>query len=273
MTPDLTPEQLDLLIALTDGSLSDDALAHALDEVRADPVLRAEHDRQLEALAFLGTARAAPMAEFEAARMRRAVLDSVAPVPTRVTPRWAGRLLPVAAALAVVVLGVGFLSNAGRDSAGTFDESADATATQAVAATEAAAAEMAPAATESSMALEAEDAAGAMAAEAPLPDEDFAARMAMLPSLGALGPDDLPAFADTVDDYVLEKGYVATPLFDVIASCDGVDVDGEMLLTYTVAATASWDGLDVVVLEMTESGGPIVVLDPTTCEAIHVYVP
>lgn len=263
MNPDLTPGQLDLLLALTDGSLAGVDLARTEAVVAADPILAAEYALQREALAFLAAESAAPLADFEAARLRRVVLDSVAPQPARPSPRWAIRLLPVAAALAVVVIGIAFVNGRSGDTEG-LDQSASLYGDTTAAATAEAGKDGAPEASSVDDALE-------EGIEAPTALQAESVRMAELPGLGAFGPDDLPGFAEHIAEYVGEKGYVATPLFDLAPNCDGVEVDGEMLLEYTLAATATWDGLDVLVLEMTEAGGPIVVIDPVTCEVIHHY--
>ncbi len=273
MIPELTPEQIDLLIALTDGSLSGEALARAEVAVRADPVLAPEYARQLEAITYLAEREVAPMAEFESARMRRSVLDAVAPVTPKPAPRWAARLLPVAAALAVVVLGIGFLTSTRPDSAQTSDMAVGASktaATEAPAATESAlSAEMAPLPAEAPT----YDDTASDAAEPAAVQEEGASRVAMLPSLGTFGPEGIPGFIENVDQFVLEKGYLPSPLVDLGGNCDGVEVGEEMLVDYTVAATATWDGRDVLVLEMTEPGGPIVVVDPATCEVVYLYDP
>ena len=202
--------------------------------------------------------------------MRREVLDEVAPVRQKPAPRGAVRLLPVAAALAVIVLGIGFVNNARvgdeADLASTAAEAPEFAATEAPAATESAASEMAPAADMPAGADEMEDAA---MVEAPM--EGATSRVAMLPNLGALGPDGAPEFTERLEEYVLEKGYAPSPLFDLGIPCDGIEVDGVMVLEYTVAASGTWDGVDVLILEVTEPGGPVVVIDPGTCTVVHVY--
>lgn len=270
MIPDLTSAQLDLLLSLTDGSLSGDALAQARATVDADPLLSSEFARQQEALAFLQATPLAPLTDFEAAHLRRGVLDAVAPIRQKSAPRWAARLLPVAAALAVIVLGIGFVNNARvGDEAGLTDIAAEApkfAATEAPAATEAAAADMVPSAEMPAAADETEDSAMVAA-----PVDGATSRVALLPNLGALGPEGAPEFTERLEEYVLEKGYVPSPLFDLGIPCDGIEVDGVVVLEYTVAAAATWDGLDVLILELTEPGGPIVLINPTTCEVVHVY--
>lgn len=260
MNPDLTPEQLDLLLSLTDGTLVGADLERAEAAVAADPRLAAEYALQREALAFLADEPVAPLADFEAARIRRSVLDRVAPQPVRSSPRWATRLMPVAATLAIIVVGIGFLSGRLGNTGGSEMTDSLSSDTTAAATAEAERAPL-PAVADDQREEDGGSIAGAMQESMTTTDG--------LPELGAIGPDDLPGFVDDIDERLGEKRDVVSPLSELAPSCDGVEVDGKVLVEYTVAATATWYGLDVLVLEMVEPGGPIVVIDPDTCDVLH----
>ena len=257
MTPDLTPEQLDLLIRLTSGELAGAELERARAEVAADPVLAAEYELQMEALSFLTEQPVAPMADFEAARMRRGVMEAVTPTvrsrPSRTA--WMGRLLPVAAALAVVVLGVGFVMNLGGGD--TADSGAlTALSTEAPAETEAARSEMAPAATEAPAEADApddflsdtaDDAGNVGASEA-----EEAADLAPIEFVGELTPELLESFAYDPKEYIASE----VRALHAFAPCDAVEVDGVLHTEALAAVFGVWEDQEAFLVELTEVGGP-----------------
>lgn len=262
MMADLTPEQIELLLAVTDGSLEGQELEEARARAESDPVLAEELRLQELALAHLAEERVAPMADFEAARMRRNVLDEVLPLKPAKAP-WFSRLVPAAAVVAVVVIGIGFLGNLGADTA------QDETAAVAPAESESATVDRAE---ESEMAAapEADDSADMdMPAEAPMeaPAEEAPVDIASalpkveLPDLGALdiGPLDEEHLA------LLEQSLngVPTPLFVVTPACDGVEFEDEMILEVVGAAITLVDGSEARVVLLAD--GRVLDLDIADC--------
>lgn len=266
MMADLTPTQIDLLLSVTDGSLEGQALAEARARVEADPVLAEELRLQEAALAHLGEERHAPMADFEAARMRRAVLDEVLPQPPARVP-WFARLVPATAVLVLVVAGIGIVGNLG--SSETADLAQDEMAAVAPAESEEAGRDGAPEALPEAEAPAA-DAAADAPMEAPLEGatSDDLASAALpgvdLPDLGALeaGPlteQQLAVLTESLDD-------VPTPLFVVTPSCDGVEFEGGMLLDVVGAAMAFVDGTEVRVV--LTSDGVVLEVDLSDCTVV-----
>lgn len=257
MMRDLTPEQLDLLLAVTDGSLEGEALDAARARIAADPLLAEELRLQEAATAYLSEERVAPMADFEAARMRRGVLDEVLPQQAAKAP-WFSRLVPVAAVLALVVAGVGFVGGLGSDDASVVEDQIAAVApaeSDTSEREELPQAEFAPkddaADLEEAPAEEAlED--GIAAAEVPPLD---------IPDLGPLG--DGPLDEAQLDLLVSSLGGAPTPVFVVLPSCDGVTHDGDLVLDVVGAATGLVGDAEVRVL--LTSGEAVLVVDPDSC--------
>ncbi len=107
--------ELDLIAELASGFLTGADEARAAQFVDSCETCRQEFNTQREIRSVLAAAPTATMSEFERAKLRRSVLDGVAPVRGAVSP-WQRRILAVAgsvAAVFVVVSGVGVLSNLG----------------------------------------------------------------------------------------------------------------------------------------------------------------
>ncbi len=266
MMSDLTPEQIELLLAVSDGSLEGEDLARARSEIATDPVLAEELRLQEVARAHLATERVAPMADFEAARVRRAVLDEVLPQKPAPTP-WFARLVPAAAVLVLVAAGIGFVGNlTGQDAADL--------ATDEVAA-------ITPSDKEDAAATNARD-GDATTAEAPemgLPPADdaledggiagsdvAAALPAALPlaELGALSEGPLPD--DVLEEMRAVVGGTPVPFSMVAENCDGVTWQDVNHTEVTAAASATLDGLEVLVVELPDA--TVLVVDRVACEVV-----
>jgi hypothetical protein len=267
MMADLTPEQIELLLAVTDGSLEGQELEDARARAESDPVLAEELRLQELALAHLAEERVAPMADFEAARMRRNVLDEVLPLKPAKAP-WFSRLVPAAAVIAFVVIGIGFLGNLGSDDGA--DIAQDEIAAVAPAETDSATVERAeesemaaaPAADDSAdMDMAGDAPMEAPAEEAPLEDISSALPKVELPDLGALedGPLDeerLSLLEESLDG-------VPTPLFVVTPACDGVEFEDEMVLEVVGAGITVVDGTEARVVLLAD--GRVLDLDIVEC--------
>jgi anti-sigma factor RsiW len=113
---------LDLIAEHASGYLTGADETRAAQLVDSCETCRQEFDTHREIRSVLAAAAAPAMSEFERTKMRRSVLDSVAPTGSAVSP-WQRRFLAVAgsvAALFVVVSGVGVLNNFGSDSGAVF---------------------------------------------------------------------------------------------------------------------------------------------------------
>ena len=265
MMSDLTPEQIELLLAVSDGSLEGDDLARARSEIASDPVLAEELRLQEMARAHLATERVAPMADFEAARMRRAVLNEVLPQKPARTP-WFARLVPAAAVLVLVVAGIGFLGNlTGQDAADLANDeiAAIAPTEKEEAATDARDGDTATAEAPAMDLPAADDALD----DGGVAESDIAAAMpaAMpLPELGALGEEPLPD--DVLEEMRAVVGGEPVPFFVVAENCDGVTWQDVTHLEVMAAANATLDGLEVLVVELPD--GTVLVVDRIACEVV-----
>lgn len=113
---------LDLIAGHASGFLTGADQTRAAQLVESCETCRQEFNTQKEIRSVLATAPAPAMSEFERTKLRRSVLDGVAPADSAVTP-WQRRFLAVAASVAaifVVVTGVGVLNNFGSDSGDVF---------------------------------------------------------------------------------------------------------------------------------------------------------
>ena len=113
---------LDLIAEHASGFLTGAAETRAAQLVDSCETCRQEFNTHREIRSVLATAPAPAMSEFERTKLRRGVLDGVAPARSAVSP-WQRRFLAVAASTAavfVVVAGVGVLNNFGSDSGDVF---------------------------------------------------------------------------------------------------------------------------------------------------------
>lgn len=120
---------LDLIAEHASGFLTGEAATRAAQLVESCETCRQEFNTHREIRSVLATAPAPAMSEFERTKLRRSVLDGVAPARSAVSP-WQRRFLAVAASTAavfVVVTGVGVLNNFGGSDSGDVFTAADST--------------------------------------------------------------------------------------------------------------------------------------------------
>lgn len=106
---------LDLIASHASGLLSGTDESRASELVASCGVCSSEFSTQREIRSLLASAPTPMMSEFERTRMRRAVLDTVAP-PTPAVAPWQRRFLAIAgaaAAVVVVVVGIGVVGQLG----------------------------------------------------------------------------------------------------------------------------------------------------------------
>jgi hypothetical protein len=115
---------LDLIAEHASGLLTGETDARAAELVATCPVCAAEFADQQAIRHVLGSSPAPVLSEFERSRLRRSVLDQVAPTGSPVSP-WQRRFLGAVgavAAVAVAVVGIGVLGQLSGEDASPPDE-------------------------------------------------------------------------------------------------------------------------------------------------------
>lgn len=288
----MSDHDLDLIAELINGHLSPDERRAALARVAADPELTSEYETQVAVASLLGeaptpTMTAAERSEMHAALRQQLNLDD-SPAPVVAAPsRWQRWWAPVTglAAAAAVIIGVAIvLPDSGSDDSLQF---AAAEVTSTVQASGNDGADVGGSADAADGADEDVTTTTAAASEELAPA--FAAEDAMdgtLESAGEPSPEALPhipdvdlnrlglAYAEGEDEFEDELSKSSTVPDRVTASVDGVCLDGagdgESEDSLTIVATATIDGVDVVVVSVTSpiEDPYLVALDANTCEEL-----
>ena len=288
----MSDHDLDLIAELINGHLSPDERRAALARVAADPELTSEYETQVAVASLLGEAPAPTMTAAERSEMHTALRqqlnldDSPAPVvaaPSR-WQRWWAPVTGLAAAAAVIIGVVILLPDSGSDDSLQF---AAAEVTSTVQASRNDGADVGGSADAADGADEDVTTTTAAASEELAPA--FAAEDSMdgtLESAGEPSPEALPhipdvdlnklglAYAEGEDEFEDELTKSSAVPDRVTTSVDGVCLDGsgdgESEDSLTIVATATIDGVDVVVVSVTSpiEDPYLVALDANTCEEL-----
>ena len=288
----MSDHDLDLIADLINGHLSPDERRAALARVAADPELTSEYETQVAVASLLGEAPAPTMTAAERSEMHAALRQQLnlddSPAPVVAAPsRWQRWWAPVTglAAAAAVIIGVAIvLPDSGSDDSLQF---AAAEVTSTVQASGNDGADVGGSADAADGADEDATTTTAAASEELAPA--FAAEDSMdgtLESAGEPSPEALPhipdvdlnilglAYAEGEDEFEDELSKSSTVPDRVTTSVDGVCLDGagdgEKEDSLTIVATATIDGVDVVVVSVTSpiEDPYLIALDANTCEEL-----
>lgn len=288
----MSDHDLDLIADLINGHLSPDERRAALARVAADPELTSEYETQVAVASLLGEAPAPTMTAAERSEMHAALRQQLnlddSPAPVVAAPsRWQRWWAPVTglAAAAAVIIGVAIvLPDSGSDDSLQF---AAAEVTSTVQASGNDGADVGGSADAADGADEDATTTTAAASEELAPA--FAAEDSMdgtLESAGEPSPEALPhipdvdlnilglAYAEGEDEFEDELSKSSTVPDRVTTSVDGVCLDGagdgENEDSLTIVATATIDGVDVVVVSVTSpiEDPYLIALDANTCEEL-----
>jgi len=280
----------DLITELISGQLSPEERRAALIRVAADPELQSEYETQLTTASLLRDAPAPTMTATERSNLHAALrqqlhLDDarapVAPAPSR-WQRWWAPITGLAAAAAVVVGAVVILPDSGTDDSLQF---AAAEVTSTVQASRSDEADMGGSADsagsieeEQTTTAASEELAPTTAAEDGITGTLEAAGAASPPSIPHVPDVDLDqlglAYARGADEFANELNKSAESADPVESSevnaCLDASGDAAGDASISIVATATIEGVDVVVLSVTPTTGDpyLVALDVTTCREL-----
>lgn len=280
----------DLITELISGQLSPEERRAALMRVAADPELQSEYETQLTTASLLRDAPAPTMTATERSNLHAALrqqlhLDDapapVAPAPSR-WQRWWAPITGLAAAAAVVVGAVVILPDSGTDDSLQF---AAAEVTSTVQASRSDEADMGGSADsagsieeEQTTTAASEELAPTTAAEDGITGTLEAAGAASPPSIPHVPDVDLDqlglAYARGADEFANELNKSAESADPVESSevnaCLDASGDAAGDASISIVATATIEGVDVVVLSVTPTTGDpyLVALDVTTCREL-----
>ena len=253
----------DLITELISGQLSPEERRAALMRVAADPELQSEYETQLTTSSLLRDAPAPTMTATERSNLHASLrqqlhLDDapapVAPAPSR-WQRWWAPITGLAAAAAVVVGAVVILPDSGTDDSLQF-AAAEVTSTV-----------QASSSDEADMGGSADSAGSIEAAGAASPQS--------IPHVPDVDLDQLGlAYARGADEFANELNKSAESADPVESSevnaCLDASGDAAGDASISIVATATIEGVDVVVLSVTPTTGDpyLVALDVTTCREL-----
>ena len=280
----------DLITELISGQLSPEERRAALMRVAADPELQSEYETQLATASLLRDAPAPTMTATERSNLHAALRQQlhldivpapVAPAPSR-WQRWWAPITGLAAAAAVVVGAVVILPDSGTDDSLQF---AAAEVTSTVQASRSDEADMGGSADSAGTIEEEQTTTAALEELAPTTaDEDGIT--GTLEAAGAASPPSIPhvpdvdldqlglAYARGADEFANELNKSAESADSVESSevnaCLDASGDAADDASISVVATATIEGIDVVVLSVTPTAGDpyLVALDVTTCREL-----
>lgn len=280
----------DLITELISGQLSPEERRAALMRVAADPELQSEYETQLTTASLLRDAPEPTMTATERSNLHAALrqqlhLDDapapVAPAPSR-WQRWWAPITGLAAAAAVVVGAVVILPDSGTDDSLQF---AAAEVTSTVQASRSDEADMGGSADSAGSIEEEQTTTAALEELAPTTAaEDGIA--GTLEAAGAASPPSIPhvpdvdldqlglAYARGADEFANELNKSAESADPVESSevnaCLDASGDAAGDASISIVATATIEGVDVVVLSVTPTTGDpyLVALDVTTCREL-----
>jgi len=288
----MSDHDLDLIAELINGHLSPDERRAALARVAADPELRSEYETQVAVASLLSETPAPTMTADERSEMHTALRqqlnldDSPAPVVAANSrwQRWWAPVTGLAAAAAVIIGVVIVLPDSGSDDSLQF---AAAEVTSTVQASRNDGADVGGSADAADGADEGMTTTTAAASEELAPT--FTAEDSTdgaLESAGEPSPEALPhipdvnlnelglAYAEGADEFEDELNKSSTVPDPVTTSAAGVCLDGagdgENEGSLSIVATATINGVDVVVVSVTPSIEEpyLVALDANTCEEL-----
>lgn len=280
----------DLITELISGQLSPEERRAALMRVAADPELQSEYETQLTTASLLQDAPEPTMTATERSNLHAALrqqlhLDdapaAVAPAPSR-WQRWWAPITGLAAAAAVVVGAVVILPDSGTDDSLQF---AAAEVTSTVQASRSDEADMGGSADSAGSIEEEQTTTAALEELAPTTAaEDGIA--GTLEAAGAASPPSIPhvpdvdldqlglAYARGADEFANELNKSAESADPVESSevnaCLDASGDAAGDASISIVATATIEGVDVVVLSVTPTTGDpyLAALDVTTCREL-----
>jgi len=293
----MSDHDLDLIAELINGNLSPDERRAALARVAADPELRSEYETQVAVASLLSETPAPTMTAAERSEMHTSLrqqlnLDDSPAAAVAAPSRWQRWWAPVtglAAAAAVIIGVVIVLPDNGSDDSLQF---AVAEVTSTIEASRNDGADVAGSADAADGADEERTTTTAAASEEF--DPTFTAEDstdATLESAGEPSPEALPhipdvdlnelglAYAEGEDEFEDELDKSSTVPDPVPRSAAGVCLDeagvGENEGSLTIVATATIDGVDVVVVSVTPpvEDPYLVALDAYTCEELATTRP
>lgn len=289
----MSDHDLDLITDLISGHLSPDERRAALARVAADPELQSEYETQLATASLLRAISPPAMTSAERSNLHTSLrqqlhLDDapapVAPAPSR-WQRWWAPVTGLATAAAVVIGAVVLLPDSGTDDSLQF---AAAEVTSTVQASRNDEADLGGSADSAGSIEEEEPAATGTTSEDLTPSAAVAEEgiTGTLEATGAASPRSVPhvpdldldqlglayaAGGDEFEDELSKSAEIADPAeFSEVGAClDGsADAAGETSLS--IVATATIEGVDVVVFSVTPSTGDsyLVALDVSTCREL-----